>query len=198
MTAPSPPGDIAKRHPNRILIPAGRTLHRFYSIARDPIFFDTGVDGRLNAPDGSYGVLYAAHKQTGAFAEAFLRVPGRTQLPDDLIARKAYVRIGVKQPLNLAKLAGKGLARLGATAEVTHDGLPYDVPQSWSAALHAHPAGFDGIVYTARHDDEQTCFAIFDRASDKLEEAGRVTDLDAEWFYALANAYDVGVAPPPA
>jgi len=33
------------------------------------------------------------------------------------------------------KLAGPGLAILGATAEVVHGGLPYDDPQAWSKAL---------------------------------------------------------------
>jgi hypothetical protein len=35
-------------------------LHRFYTAAFDSIYFDRGRDGRLNAPDGTYGVLYTA------------------------------------------------------------------------------------------------------------------------------------------
>ncbi len=45
----------------------------------------------------------------------------------------------------ISKLAGPRLAKLGATAEVTHGGLPYDVPQAWSAAFQAHAVAADGI-----------------------------------------------------
>lgn len=52
------------------------------------MFFDLGQGGRLNAPDGAYGVLYAAADAHGAFADTFLRQPGRQQIPDDLLAAK--------------------------------------------------------------------------------------------------------------
>ena len=35
----------------------GQVLHRFFTFAYDPIHYDRGRDGRLNAPDDSYGVL---------------------------------------------------------------------------------------------------------------------------------------------
>jgi hypothetical protein len=105
------------------------------------------------------------------------------------------VRLQTSVTLRLIALYGRGLARLGATAEVTHGGLPYDVPQTWSAQLHAHPAGADGIAYRARHDDDQVCYALFDRAVDRIEEIERRTDLDADWFYELADRYGVGLAP---
>ena len=113
----------------------GTFLHQFYTAAHNSIFFDRHRTGRFNAPDGSYGVLYAALSLAGAFVETFIREPGRTVLPADLLARKAYVRLQVLRPVQLVKLGGPGLARLGATAEVVHGGLPYDVPQAWSAAL---------------------------------------------------------------
>jgi hypothetical protein len=47
-------------------------------------------------------------------------------------------RIEATLPLMLIKLAGPGLAILGATAEVTRGGLAYDVPQAWSKALRLH------------------------------------------------------------
>jgi hypothetical protein len=57
-----------------------------------------------------------------AFAETFLRNPGLTQLPTDLLARKAYVTREVLRPLKLVKMAGPGLARIGASAQVVHGG----------------------------------------------------------------------------
>lgn len=198
MTAPGPPPDLASRHPELITLPTGAVLHRFYtrvtaSGINGPIHFDRSADGRLNAPDAAYGVLYAAEKAEGAFAETFLREPGRALLPLDLVRRKAYVTLITSRPLSLVKLAGAGLAKVGATAEVTHGGGRYDVPQAWSAALRSHPVRPDGIAYFARHDDEQLCFALFDHSVPV--EKRRIETLDQEWFWAMADRYGVGLAP---
>lgn len=195
MSAPLPPSDIASRAPETITLPRGSLVHRFYAAKYDPVFFDTSRDGRLNAPDGAYGVLYTAREPAGAFAETFLRTPGRTLIDMDLLRRKAYARIGLVAELRLARLAGPGLAILGATAEVVHGGLPYDVPQAWSKALCEHPIVADGIAYHARHDDEALCYAIFDRARDSLREIDRELNLDQNWFWQLAARYRVGMAP---
>ena len=174
---------------------AGDVLHRFFPARLNPVFFDRGLDGRLNAPDGSYGVLYTARTLAGAFAETFLRTPGATVIPIDLLAAKAYARLSVLRPLSLIKFSGPGLARLGATAEVVHGPKPYDTPQGWSKALKAHPARADGIAYTARHDDEALCYALFDGGGDIVMEIDRQTELDQDWFWRVAEPYGVGLAP---
>ncbi|WP_245466707.1 RES family NAD+ phosphorylase [Mesorhizobium sp. M1A.F.Ca.IN.022.07.1.1] len=176
-------------------LPAGQEIHRFYTARWEPIFFDTSTDGRFNAPDATYGVLYAAKKINGAFAESFLRTPGRTLIDPDLLRRKAYVRLVIKRDLKLIRLAGPSLARLGATAEVAHGGLPYDVPQAWSIALARHPVGADGIAYHARHDDAELCYALFERSADAIAEVDREVDLDQDWFWRMAERYGVGLAP---
>jgi len=193
--SPFPPPDLAKRKPLEVMLQPTDMLHRFFSSSHDPIYFDRSLDGRLNAPDAGYGVLYAAQAAHGAFAETFLRNPGLTQLPTDLLARKAYVTLEVLRPLKLVKMAGPGLARIGATAQVVHGGKPYDSPQAWSGALHQHPGQFDGIAYNARHDDEALCYAIFERAAGAVREAARETDLDHDWFWDIAESYGVGLAP---
>ncbi len=170
-------------------------LHRFFSAAHDPIYFDRSVDGRLNAPDASYGVIYTAKTDRGAFAETFLRSPGRLVLDPAVLQRKAYVRLRVLRPLKLIKFDGPGLAILGATAEVVHGGLPYDLPQAWSKALRAHPVAADGIAYSARHDPNETCYALFEGGPGGIEEAERLTDLDADWFWSLADIYRLGRPP---
>jgi hypothetical protein len=193
--SPLPPSDLDKRTPPAVRLRRNTILHRFFTAAYDPVYFDRSQEGRLNAPDGTYGVLYAAKTVHGAFAETFLRNPGRTLLPTDLLARKAYVTIQVQRQLKLVRLAGPGLARIGATAQVVHGGKPYDSPQAWSKALHRHPGNFDGIAYYARHDDEALCYAIFDRAAGALREASRKTGLDQDWFWDIADTYGVGLAP---
>jgi len=193
--SPLPPADLARRTPLEVWLRPIEILHRFFNAAYNPIYFDRGRDGRLNAPDDAYGVLYVAKAARGAFAETFLRNPGLTLLPTDLLARKAYVTIKVLRPLKLVGLVGPGLARVGATAQVVHGGKPYHSPQAWSGALHRHPGKYDGIAYNARHDDEALCYAIFERASGALREAARETDLDQDWFWNIAELYGVGLAP---
>jgi hypothetical protein len=163
---------------------------------RDPLYFDRGAGGRLNAPDGSYGVLYAAAEPRGAFAETLLREPGRTLLPADLIDRRGLAKLRTTRPLRLVALMGAGLARVGATAEVTHGGLPYDAAQAWSKALRAHPERADGIAYRARHDDDAVCHALFDDPPTSVQEVSREVNLmGAEWFWRLMDQYQVGLAP---
>jgi hypothetical protein len=192
---PWPPSDIAHRHPAIRTLQAGTILHRFHSKPYDPIYFDFSSKGRLNAPDAAYGVLYAAQSRRGAFAETFLREPGRTLLARDLVDGKEYCAIKFMRALRLARLYGNGLAVLGGTAQITHGGLPYDLPQSWSKALHDHKINLDGIAYRSRHDDNEVCFAVFDRAQDALVVKSREPDLDQDWFYDLMNRYRIGLAP---
>ena len=193
--SPLPPADLAKRKPLEVELRTDEIVHRFFTAAYDSIYFDRGRDGRLNAPDDSYGVLYVAKAARGAFAETFLRIPGLTQLPTDLLAKKAYVTLKVVRPLKLVRMAGPGLTRLGATAQVVHGGKPYDNPQAWSAALYRHPGNYDGIAYNARHDDEALCYALFERAAGAVSEVTRVIDLDQDWFWDIAEPYGVGLAP---
>ncbi|MDL2403042.1 RES family NAD+ phosphorylase [Rhizobium mayense] len=195
MSGPLPPADLDRRQPELVELQAGAVLHRFYTAKWDPIFFDTSTSGRFNAPDASYGVLYAAKKIDGAFAETFLRIPGRTLIDTALLHRKAYVRLTLTRELRLVRLAGPGLARLGATAEISHQGLPYDVPQTWSQALARHPLGANGIAYHARHDDTELCYALFDRSANAIAEVARESDLDRDWFWRVAERYGVGLAP---
>ena len=192
---PLPPADLAAREPVLEVVPRGAELHRFFSAARDPLHFDRSDLGRLNSPAGAYGVLYMAKSERGAFAVTFLRAPGSTLIAKDVLASKAYVRLRTRRALRLIRFARPGLARLGATAEVVHGGLPYDTAQAWSAALHAHPMLADGIAYNARHDDEALYYAIFDRASDALSESHRLRNLDDNWFWEIAEVYGMGMAP---
>jgi hypothetical protein len=51
------------------------------------------------------------------------------------------------------------------------------------------------VAYHARHDDDELCYALFDRAAGKLVELERLADLDQAWFYELLETYGVGLAP---
>jgi hypothetical protein len=84
---PLPPTDINTRRP-RVATIRNVTFDRFYSRGHNPIFFNRSIEGRLNSPNGSFGVLYAAKQTKGAFAETFLRSPGRRLLSEDFIKKK--------------------------------------------------------------------------------------------------------------
>src|SRR5208337_645603 len=95
-----------------------------------------------------------------------------------LLDGKEYSAIALTRARHLARLDGNRLADLGCTAEITHGGLPYDLPQSWSKARHGHPMILNGIAYRSRRDDNEVCLAIFDRAQDALVVKSRQPNLD--------------------
>lgn len=194
--SPLPPGDLETRKPILIQVAAATRIHRFYTAAYEPIYFDRSDAGRLNDCEGKFGVLYAAARPDGAFVETFLRKQLR-MLDEGFIAKKGYVELEVLSELTFIKLAGPGLARLAATAAVTHAGEPYDIPQQWSRRLHDLPLAADGIAYNARHDDEELCYAIFERAQPKVAEARRELDVRQDWFWDLMDKYDIGYGTAP-
>lgn len=200
MSGPRPPSDLATRTARCLDLAAGTVLHRFWTLREDakryePIYYDRSLRGRLNAPDGGYGMLYAAQEPFGAFAESFLRSPGRRTVDPKLLANKAYVRLRLLRPLRVIDFDGPNLSVLGATAEVVHGGLPYDDPQAWSKALRDHPVAANGLAYTARHDPSQLCYALFEDGDPQVEEVDREETLDADWFWNLAERYELGLAP---
>lgn len=69
---------------------------------------------------------------------------GHFVVPPDELESKQVVRFqgGV---LKLAKLTGTALKRLVGSSEISTI-FPYDLPQAWAMALHAHPAKVDGIL----------------------------------------------------
>ena len=121
---PTDPGGIIPEWRARINPNAGRQLigigGRYHPGIGGRLAPESALLGRLNAPDGSYGVLYVAQKPFGAFAETFLRTPGRTLIDADLLR----ARLEPHSDLTLIRLAGPGLAILGATAEVVHEDSP--------------------------------------------------------------------------
>lgn len=158
---PPPPDGLAKR-----ALPARRLdgpLYRMHTEGLAALHFGRMRLGRFDAPDGAFGVLYAAVDVHGAFAETF-----RTALLAGIVdardvAAKRLVRVTLSRPLSIVDLVSSGhLARIGADARLFAG--DHAVARTWSAALHAHPSAPDGILYPARHDPARAACAIFDRA----------------------------------
>ena len=70
-------------------------------------------------------------------------------------------------PLKLADLTGAALKTLVGSGGISTL-VPYDVPQRWAAALHAHPDAVDGLVYMSRHVNDERAVVVFDRAAARL------------------------------
>ncbi|UIK08878.1 hypothetical protein LZK81_25130 (plasmid) [Neorhizobium galegae] len=51
------------------------------------------------------------------------------------------------------------------------------------------------MTYHSRHDNAELCYALFDRAADAVVEIERLTDLDQDWFWRIAESYRAGFAP---
>jgi hypothetical protein len=190
-----PPEHLKTRTLPLVELAAGWQCVRFYRLARQHLYFDRGPDGRFNAPDGSFGTLYAARSPYGAFAETLLRQPRGQWLDPATIRSRGVVVYELAAPLRLVHLDGANLARIGATADIPHGRPPYRLSQSWAAAFHSHRDQPDGIWYTARHDPEQECVAIFNRAAGALQPKSQQALFDAPWFWEIANHYEVALAP---
>jgi RES domain-containing protein len=193
--APLPPADLGQRNLALEIFSTGTELHRFHAARFGPTFFDKSRDGRFNAPDASYGTLYVACHRRGAFAESLLRDVGTTSLSENMVMTKAYVSFQLLRQLRAVRVTGNGLHAIGATAAVNSVGS-YDIPQAWSKALHDHPSQPDAILYRSRHDDDQLCLAVFERASGAVAVTGSERHLlRTGWFLELLEDYGVGLSP---
>jgi hypothetical protein len=141
------------------------------------VFFGKTGLGRFDAPDGGYGVLYAAQDFRGAFIETFGWTTGINVVARSELEGRALAELRTSEELDLVDLTGKGLALLGADARLaTGD---HAVSRRWSSTLFGHPRSPDGLLYRARHDPEMLAVALHERAAAK--------GLGAEPLGALSN-----------
>jgi hypothetical protein len=154
----APPGDIHAR--DLVVLEWERSLVRVHGANRDPLFFGTTGLNRFDDPLRTYGVLYAAEDDLGAFIETYGTIATVTSMA---LAERALSRIGSSRGLRLADLRGRGLARIGADARL-FAGAHADA-QRWSRAVWPHPAHVDGLCYPARRDPSRLAFALYSRAA---------------------------------
>ena len=173
-------------------------LWRIHDATRGPVWFGPAPGSpprsRFDAPAGEFGVCYVALSPEAAFAETFLRNPGRRMLDSTLLGTRALTSLACDRPLRVARLHGPGLARLGATAEVTH-GPAYELARRWSVALWSHPSRPDGILYSSRHDDDELCLALFDRDPVSLAVKSSQSLLGSPLLTPLLRRYRMGLYP---
>jgi hypothetical protein len=126
----------------------------------------TGTRGpptyRFDSLTGRFGVLYAAAQFEGAFVETVLRNPQRRFVSRNYVDLRAVTELRPDRELRLVDLHGRGLSRVGTTNAVSTG--PYGPSWAWSDYLWSHRDSPDGIAYASRHNPQQICFAVFERA----------------------------------
>ena len=193
---PEPPRDLAQR-----TLPLIRLTGPFYRIHRkshDALHFGTSGLNRFDAPQGDFGVLYAATDVFGAFVETAGHRTGVRFVQSSWLAERALSEIVVREALLLVNLRGPNLARLGADGRLVAG--EHMIPQRWSRALWSHPRRVDGLSYVVRHDLNRGGLALFSRARRKIR-ARLIGELDdpamGRRLSAIMNRYGFGVSGPP-
>jgi hypothetical protein len=126
-----------------------------------------------DAPDESFGVLYAAFDLETAFVESIVRGKGHP-LPagepliiDFETLASRYIatlsRSSSGRELHLVQLYEAGLSAVKADNRLAAVD-DYATTQLWAKAFHAHPANIDGIVYMSRYLGNRRSVVLFDRA----------------------------------
>jgi hypothetical protein len=172
---PEPHADLATREP--LLLTTDAVWIRIYRLTNAPIYFGRSSDNRFDAPDSSYGVLYAATDSHGAFIETFGLSTGIRVVTATALAERGRARLEASRPLTLINLFDTGgLARIGADARLCSG--DHSIAQRWCAALKSHPSRPDGIYYPARHDPPRAACALFDHVAPTITATplGRLDD----------------------
>ena len=164
--APLPPADMSARDLPIRVVAAGEPLYRVHSSRRDPIFFGPGAGNpptyRFDSLSGRFGVFYVAPGPDAAMIETLLRQPQRLTVDYSEIQERSLTKLRAGRDLRLVSAMANDLSRLGTTAALSTG--PYDPCGAWSDALFDHPAVPDGILFCSRHNPNEPCIALFERA----------------------------------
>lgn len=201
---PSPPAYVDELKlviepvdPDRLLRIVGRD---FVS----PLRFRRDANYRFDAPDGTFGVLYAALDLETAFAETVLRDrpmhAATANIPLAFAELEARVVVtlagrGRAVPLRLIKLYDEGLvaAHLDNAISSVDD---YPSTQCWAKAFHDHPVKADGIVYMSRFLGARRSVALFERSSSSFGVGSTTPLVDHPDFARLLDLFSLAVEPP--
>lgn len=191
------------RLPERLpidLAKEGASWQRIHKRDRDPLWFGPREGrppiGRFDDPDRVFRVCYLGTTMAACFAESFLRTPPVRTIALAELKAKSITTIVARRALRLVRLYGPGLARIGATAEIS-SGSSYNASQLWSRAIWEHSETPDGITYRCRHDDSALCVALYDRAKESLEVKSSIAlDADPRALAQLLKRYELGLTRP--
>lgn len=132
-------------------------------------YFGRRADKRFDDPnpdtDKRFGTCYLGLSFAVAFTESILHDAIPTRAGFDVSASDidaSYAHRFAGATLQLAKMTGSALSRLGGNGELS--GTPhYTVPQKWSVAVCRHSAAVDGFIYRSRLLDDGFAVVLFER-----------------------------------
>jgi hypothetical protein len=154
------------------------------------IYFDRSGRGRFDSSQASYGILYAAQNERGAFIETFGRTLGITTVSQTALRLRNLYIITSARPLLIVDIWGVNLTKLGVDARLSSGN--YQISRAWAEAIFNHPQRVDGICYHSRHDDTEICCGLFDRTATILKEInlGNLIDCNPRLLAKILRHYD--------
>jgi hypothetical protein len=169
-----------------VTIPRGTALWRVHRNEHGALWFGptagTPSRSRFDAPAGEFGICYFGEAVGIAVLETLVRGSRRLLDRADLEARMVS-RIDTREPMRFLQFEGAGLARLGIGAEQAHAADYTDCQRMTLDLFNAHP-DVDGVQYRSRWDNSLLCWAVFERAQDKLD--------TQQWLQWLGDAAVIG------
>ena len=177
-----------------VLVKMKQLWYRMHTTLNDPLHF--GRSGfSFDSIAGLFGTLYVAADMHGAFIETFGRVLGFRQVTQSKLNKKS-IAILKTDKLTLIDITGKGASITGLDGRITTDTNYDGLTRPWADALYKHKAAADGILFRARHDQDQIVAAIFERASQKIavdSEIDLFTRQGMKLIQPIARAYNFGI-----
>jgi hypothetical protein len=187
---------VLPRRVPTVTLPRDTILWRAHRREHGALWFGltagTRPRGRFDAPAGEFGVCYFGESIGVAVLETLVRGTRRLLDRADLEARVVST-VTSTEPMRFLQFEGPGLARLGIGAEQAH-ASNYDECQQMVLDLF-QGSTMDGVQYRSRWDTSLLCWAVFDRARDKLGVPGQSAWLgDAAVIGPTLDRYELEIA----
>ena len=168
--------------------------------AHGPWWFNSDLTQRFDLPQ-PHGTCYLAFDAVTAFLEALgpdrdIAAAGTIVVSDRFVAERRLRRLTLPHPFVAAHLASRRAAPYGVTLEISTI-IPYDMSQEWASALRE--AGFDALIYRARHDPgAATALALLGRTGERTSwNKGTAHQIAGELLDELGQELDLRVEPVP-
>jgi hypothetical protein len=135
---------------------------RVHQTVRAAVSFGRNSVYRWDAPDQSYGVLYAGESWHGAFMESVLHEPTQRMVLRSELQKRSMALIKTATPLRLVDLSEGAVLRALGLSEADTKGYPYARSQEISKAIQTAGWNIHGIRYASRLEPKFACLVLFD------------------------------------
>jgi hypothetical protein len=159
------------KDPPLVEVPLGQVLWRVHPLSYSPMWFGPGQGkpprNRFDAPAGAYGICYFGGSLGVAILETLVRGRKRPLISRADLDVRGGSALGLSAPLRMLQLEGAGLPSFGISAHEVM-GNDYASCQDLARRVHAELPEIDGIQFRSRWDSGSLCWAVLDRAEDRI------------------------------